>query len=156
MILPCSASMSRAHAVARQRATATETTDTVLARKQRSNFGTSNRYAEVNVRFRGKADIARTRGNVRFLPKAEIRHDKYLNSNRPKWEFERSPLQEVRGIPMPLRKFVFVVLGVLPAIALAQQAPTPLKPKSPGEIAQASRVLAEKTIIVTAKRERRS
>ena len=47
---------------------------------------------------------------------------------------------------MPLPKFVFVVLGMsmLPAIALAQQAPTQLKPKSPGEIAQASRVLAEK------------
>jgi len=47
-------------------------------------------------------------------------------------------------------------MSMLPAIALAQQAPTQLKPKSPGEIAQASRVLAEKKIIVDAKRESRS
>jgi len=36
------------------------------------------------------------------------------------------------------------MLLMWPAIALAQQGPAPSKPRSPGEIAQASRVLAEK------------
>jgi len=47
---------------------------------------------------------------------------------------------------MPPQKYVLVAMMVTwPIIALAQQsAPPTLKPKSPGEIAQASRILAEK------------
>jgi hypothetical protein len=47
---------------------------------------------------------------------------------------------------VPSRKIALVVLGIMawPAIALAQQIPASSKPRSPGEIARASRVLAEK------------
>jgi len=50
------------------------------------------------------------------------------------------------GSGMRQKKMIFVVLGILawPAIASAQQPPRPPKPKSPGEIAQASRAIAEK------------